>query len=192
MILMMADKLLEKIRDLQFLSVESEQQLLAKVKLRRLKKNELLLREGQPCKHVYFVQSGCIKSVLNDDGKEVNLNFTLANGFITNLKSLRESSPSAYNIQACEPSVVWAFNKDNLFELYKQSEEISGFGRNLLEQLLVEQEDHANIFKLKNPAERYDHIMKNNPQLLQKISLTQLSSYLGISRETLSRIRKIK
>lgn len=188
----MADKLLKKIRDLQFLSAESEQQLLAKVKPHRLKKNELLLREGQSCKHVYFVQSGCIKSVLYDDGKEVNLNFTLENGFITNLKSLRESLPSAYNILACESSVVWTFSKDDLFELYKLSEEISSFGRNLLEQLLVEQEDHANIFKLKNPAERYNHIVKNNPQLLQKISLTQLSSYLAISRETLSRIRKIK
>ena len=79
-----------------------------------------------------------------------------------------------------------------MFELYERSAEISNFGRVLLEQLLIEQEDYANFMKVNSPAERYAYTLKYRPELLQKISLTQLASYLGMSRESISRARKTK
>lgn len=186
----MSNRLIEKIRGLQSFSLDSELELLAQTKIRKLEKHDLLLFTGDVCKNIYYVESGCFKSVLNEDGKEINLSFCLEDNFITNLKSLRNGTPSEYDIKACEPCLVWSFSKDSLLNLYKDSEEIASFGRNLLEQLLVEQEDHSNLFKIKNPAERYQYMVKNYPLLLQKITLTELSSYLGISRETVSRIRK--
>jgi len=157
---------------------------------KELKKAEVLLHESQVCKHVYYVESGYLKAIHNNDGKEVSLSFTFPGSFTTTLRSLRTGVPSGYNIQACKPAIVWKLEKDKLFGLYAQSLEISTFGRDLLELLLIAQEEHTNIFKLNTPAERYQYVLKHNPELLQKVSLTDLASYLAISRETLSRIRK--
>ena len=110
--------------------------------------------------------------------------------FTTNLKSLRTAEPSENTIQAGDNSIVYEFDKDKLLELYKVSAEIESFGRKLLEHLLIAQEEHLNLFKLYTPTERYQYLQKNKPDILQRVSLSQLSSYLGVARETLSRIRK--
>lgn len=139
----MSVKLIEKIKGIQPLSIESEQKLLSRVKLARFKKHDLLLNAGRPCRKVYYIEKGFARSLTYVDGKEINLNFTLADNFVTNLNSLRNGTPSAYTIGVCEPSVIWSFSKDDLLELYKESAEIVNFGRNLLEQLLIEQEEQA-------------------------------------------------
>ncbi len=144
-------------------------------------------------RHIYFVESGYLKCCLyNKDGKEINLQFALENTFITNLKSLRTGAPSEYTILAGEPSTLWTFDKEDLLRLYGLSPEIESFGRRLLESLLIAQEEHGNLFKLHTPLERYHYLVQHQPELIQRVSLSQLSSYLGIARETLSRIRKQK
>ena len=179
-----------KINELITLTDTGKSLLLTIIKHRQVAKNEYLLQEGQICRHIYFIESGCLRTFYNKDGKEINLNFALANNFTTNLKSLRTGSVSGQNIQAIEPASVIEFDKQALFELYQQSNEITSLGRILLELLLMEQEEHTHIFKLLTPKERYHYLEKNNPELLQKVSLSQLATYLGVSRETLSRIRK--
>ena len=94
------------------------------------------------------------------------------------------------SIQAGEFTTIYEFDKDKLLELYNVSAEIESFGRKLLEQLLIAYEEHANLFKIYSPTERYQYLRTNEPEMLQRLSLSQLSSYLGIARETLSRIRK--
>ncbi|SFE44077.1 cAMP-binding domain of CRP or a regulatory subunit of cAMP-dependent protein kinases [Chitinophaga sp. CF118] len=180
-----------KIRSIAAISQESLSMLVQEIQLMHISKNEMLLTEGQFCKHVYFVEKGGIRTFMhNNDMKEINVNFTFDNSFTTELKSLRTSTPSAFFMQALEDTTVWLFEKDVLLALYAQSHEISNFGRSLLEQLLMEQEEHANMFKLQTPAERYQYLYDHQPAMLQRISLTHLASYLGISRETLSRIRR--
>lgn len=173
-----------------YMSEESKSLLYRLGRRKKVKKNEFLLREGQYCHQIYFVESGLVRTWFNKEGREINLNFVPENNFVTNLKSIRDQTPSENNISALESSVVLDFEKMELLNLYECSKEIALFGRNLLEGLLQAQEEHTNLFKLHTPAERYRHFGANNPQLLQRITLTQLSSYLGISRETLSRIRR--
>ncbi len=160
------------------------------VKVRRLAKNELLLREGQYCNALYFVASGMLRSWHNKDGQSINLHFALENTCTTNLQQLRSGLPSEHNIQASEASVVLVIEKDALMQLYGLSPEISEWGRAILEMLLDEQEQQARMFRLQSAKERYDFLAARHPHLLQRVSLTQLSSYLGISRETMSRIRR--
>lgn len=188
----MSDKFLRKVNSLKSLSADALQAFMSKMNLQHVKRNGLLLSEGEKCTRIYFVENGCFRSVLYKDGKEINLSFALETEFVTNLRSLREESPSEYYIKACEQSTVWSFAKSDMLQLYREYPELNDFGRILLEQLLMEQEDHANILKVYTPAEHYAHIMSTTPELLQKVSLTQLSSYLGISRESLSRIRKAR
>tara|TARA_R110000868_G_scaffold162330_1_gene393524 strand:- start:252 stop:842 length:591 start_codon:yes stop_codon:yes gene_type:complete len=157
---------------------------------RHLAKGELVLKKGQICKTVVFVEKGYLRTFIEKDGKEINSLFSFEGCFTTNLKSLRTSTASETTIQAGEPSTIYEFDKDALLELYKVWPEIELFGKKLLEQLLIAQEEHLNLFKIYSPAERYQYLLVNKPEIFQRISLSQLSSYLGIARETLSRIRK--
>ena len=136
------------------------------------------------------MEKGYLRTYMDKDGLDINTDFTFENNFITNLKSLRSSLPSETTIQAGEASIVYEFDKDVLSELYKASPEIESFGRKLVEQLLIMQEEHTNLFKLFTPTGRYNYLLLNKPQIIQRVSISQLSSYLGIARETLSRIRK--
>jgi CRP-like cAMP-binding protein len=157
-----------------------------------VKKKKNILSEGQVCKGIYFVESGYLRMFAHKDGLEINTGFVFENDFATNLKSLRLAAPSDTTIQAGEDSILYVFEKGTLLGLYNESPEIGSFGRMLLEQLLMAQEEHANLFKIFTPAERYKYLQTNHPQLLQRVSLSQIASYLGVARETLSRIRKIK
>lgn len=156
------------------------------------KKNELLLKEGQVCNSIYFITSGICKSCYNLDGKEINTAFYFENDFATNIQSLRTSLKSEYNIKACEKTKTIALDKTGLLEAYKQSHQIETFGRKVLELIMAKQEEHSNSFKLLTPKHRFDDLVSKHPDLLQRVSLTQIASYLGISRETLSRFRAIK
>jgi len=158
----------------------------------RLAKNTPVLRESEVCNAIFFVSSGYCKSVYNRDGKLVNAAFNFENSFATNLKSLKEGTPSEYDILAGEKSVVLRLDKIKLLNAYKQSHEIESFGRKVLEIINLQQESELNSFKLLTPKERFLELTINHPDILQRVSLTQLASYLGVSRETVSRFRAIK
>jgi CRP-like cAMP-binding protein len=181
-----------KITALTEISVSSLDKLFEIANQRQATKEQIILRHGQVCKTILFVENGYLRTFINKDGREINTAFTLEGNFTTNLKSLRSATSSDTTIQAEEPTTIYEFDKGKLLELYKVSAEIESFGRKLLEQLLVDQEEHANLFKIYSPTERYRYLQANKPDMLQRISLSQLASYLGIARETLSRIRKNK
>jgi CRP-like cAMP-binding protein len=172
------------------ISISSLDKLFEIANKRKIAKGQIILKQAQICKTIMFVEKGHLRTFIDKDGTEINTNFTFEGNFTTNLKSLRSSFPSDTCIQAGEISTIYEFEKDKLLELYKVSAEIESFGRKLLEQLLIAQEEHTNLFKIYSPAERYKYLLTNNPEILQRISLSQLASYLGIARETLSRIRK--
>jgi CRP-like cAMP-binding protein len=182
--------LYKRIIELTPLSQESVEKLFEATSERKVSKGEIILREGQICRKIVFVEEGYLRTFIVKDGLDINTDFTFESNFTTNLKSLRSSLPSETTIQAGEATVVFEFDKDQLLELYKESPEIESFGRKLLEQLLIMQEEHTTLFKLFTPTERYNYLLRYKPQIIQRVSLSQLSSYLGIARETLSRIRK--
>lgn len=160
------------------------------ITIKQIKKHENILNQGMICQNIFFVENGYLRIYTDKDGKEINTDFILENSFTTNLKSLRLAIPSDTTFQAGELSTIYEFDKDKLLALYKENPEIESFGRKLLEQLLIAQEEHANLFKIFKPEERYKYLQTNKPELLQRVSLSQISSYIGIARETLSRIRK--
>ena len=182
--------LLKRITCLTEISASSLERLFAIASHRPLKKGEAVLRPGQICKTIVFVEKGYLRTFIDKDGTEINIDFTFEGGFTTNLKSLRSASASETSIQAGEATTIYEFDKDKLLELYKASAEIESFGRKLLEQLLIALEEHTNLFKIYSPKDRYLYLEKNRSEILQRVSLSQLSSYLGIARETLSRIRR--
>ncbi len=184
--------LYKKITGLTEISVSSLDRLFEIAAQRQFVKGQTILKAGQICNSIVFVENGYLRTFIDKDGTEINTDFTFEGNFTTNLKSLRSSSPSDTTIHAEEPVSIYEFDKDKLLALYKVSAEIESFGRKLLEQLLIAQEEHTNLFKIYSPAERYQYLRNSRPQMLQRVSLLQLASYLGVARETLSRIRKNK
>jgi CRP-like cAMP-binding protein len=184
--------LYKKITDLTEISASGFDKLFEIANQRQFTKGEIILKQGQICKTIMFVEKGYLRTFIDKDGTEINTDFTFEGNFTTNLKSLRSASPAGNSIQAGEITTIYEFDKDKLLELYNVSAEIESFGRKVLEQLLIAQEEHSSLFKIYSPAERYQYLQANKPEILQRISLSQLSSYLGIARETLSRIRKNK
>ncbi len=155
-------------------------------------RNEQILKEGQICSSIFFISSGLCKSYYNKDGKEINTAFYFENDFATNIKSLTTSSKSEYAIKTCEKTNVVRLDKRKLLDAYTKSHQIETFGRKVLELITAKQEEHLESFKLLTPKQRFDNLVAKHPDFLQRVSLSQTASYLGISRETLSRFRAVK
>lgn len=154
-----------------------------------IKKGEFLLKDGEFCNAVFFINNGYCKTFHNKDGREINTAFYFENDFATNTKSLTKNLRSDYSIQACENLSVVKFDKSRLLEAYKKSQQIETLGRKILESVVAKQEEHSDLFKLLTAKERYEYLQNNQPEMIKRISSTQIASYLGISRETLSRFR---
>ena len=183
------DTLKKYIESITDLSQESWDLLSACLIVKKFKKNELLLKEGEVCKAIFFISEGICKSCVYRDGNEINTAFYFENDFATNITSLRNSTKSEYSIKACEKVIAVSIDKEKLLAAYSQSHQIETFGRKVLELIMAKQIEHADSFKILTPKQRYDRLVAKQPDLLQRVSLTQIASYLGISRETLSRFR---
>ncbi len=184
------EKLLNYIHSLTDFSEQSWQILLPVLTRMEVKKGTHLLTEGNVCNTLFYIEEGYCRSYHVKNGAEKNTAFFFENDIATNIASFGSGEPSAYFIQACEPLAVVAFDKTRLMETSKLSLEIETLGRKCVRAFAVKQEEQSNLFKLYTAQERYDYIERNHPHMLQRVSLTLLSSYLGVARETLSRIRK--
>ena len=156
---------------------------------RQLKKGEALLKEGDVCRGFYLVEQGYLRTWYDKDGVTINLNFTLEGEFTTNIKSFNTREGSEFTIEAGEDTHIWVFDLDVIRNEFDSHTQIILFIRRVAVHLLLASEEHNKLFKMYTPTERYRYIEKNNPRLLQRISLSQIASYLGVTRETLSRIR---
>jgi CRP-like cAMP-binding protein len=174
------------------LSDEATSLLMHHTKSRELKKGEAILKEGEVCRAFYFVENGYLRTYYNKDGVVINLNFTFEGQFTANLKSIKSRKGSEYTIEAGEDTKLWIFNLDGIPDKIKSSSPVNIFIRRLAIRLLLASEEHSNLFKMYTPIERYRYLEKNNPALLQRISLSQIASYIGVARETLSRLRSKK
>src|SRR5215212_9360153 len=125
----------KKITDLTEISVSSLDKIFETATQRRFAKGAILLKQGQVCRTIVFVEKGYLRTFIDKDGTEINTDFTFEGNFTTNLKSLRSASSADTTIQAGETTTIYEFDKDNLLELYKISAEIESFGRKILEQL---------------------------------------------------------
>lgn len=184
------EQLLNYIHALTDFPEQNWQILLPVLTRTEVKKGTHLLKEGDICNTLFFVEKGYCRSYHVKEGVEKNTAFFFENDIATNIASFGSGEPSVYFIQACEPLTVVAFDKIKLMEASRLSPEIETLGRKCIRTFAVKQEQQANLFKLYTAQERYEYIEHNYPHMLQRVSLTLLSSYLGVARETLSRIRK--
>lgn len=184
------DNLLKYSRSLTTFSDESWNLLQPALTKKEFKKGDFLLRQGQVCNSLFYIDSGYCKSYYEIDGVFKNTGFFFENEIATNINSFGSGQKSEFNIVACEPLTSIVFDKDKLFQAAKQASEIETLGRNCIRTFATKQEEFSNLFKLYSAKQRLEYIETKYPEILQRVSLSQLASFLGVARETLSRIRK--
>jgi CRP-like cAMP-binding protein len=122
------------------------------------KKGQPLLKEGDICQKIFFVDNGYLRTYHTHDGLEINTGLHFEGSFITSLKSLLTGAPSTSFIAAAEPALVYVFTKEKMMTLYAQSPPILDFGKRLLENIAIQQEEHLDLFKLYSAEQRFRHI----------------------------------
>ena len=180
----------EYISQVSALTPAGLEQLLHIAQSKKLKKGQSLLKRGEVCEAYYLVETGFLSAVYYTDQIVTHANFIFEGSFTCDLQSMKEQIPSLVSIEAGEDAMIWQFDSKILFESSMSAPEIMLFTRRLISRLQVESAEYENLIKLNKPAERYLYIENNNPELLQRMSTSQMASYLGITRDTLSRIRK--
>lgn len=156
---------------------------------RILKKGAVVLREGEICTAFYFVEKGHLRTHFNKDGVDINLHFHLDGDITSDYKNGKIGKPSEFTITAGENSEIWILDRKTLEQLCYADPEIMSFGKKLVFRLLMDLTSQGLIFRIYSPRERYNYLRENHPKLLQRVSLSNLASYLGMTRRTLTRIR---
>lgn len=154
-----------------------------------LGKNELLLREGQICRHLYFLETGALRGFYNLEGKEITHWFGFEKDFVTSFHSFITGEPAVENIQLLEGSILWAISKDTLTELLNKHHEIERLVRIAYEKYYIRLEERFVNAQFKTAKELYENLLQQTPYIIERVPLGFIASYLGISQETLSRIR---
>ena len=154
-----------------------------------LPKNEILVREGKVCRHLYFLEQGALRGYYLLDGKEITHWFGFENDFVTSFHSFITEERSVENIQLLEGSVLWSITKEKLTSLFNQYHEIERLVRIAYEKYYIRLEERFVNAQFKTAAELYESLLLRTPHILERVPLGMIASYLGISQETLSRIR---
>ncbi|MFT3796012.1 Crp/Fnr family transcriptional regulator [Flavobacterium sp.] len=156
-----------------------------------VKKDTNLLQQGQVCKHVYFVESGFFRMFYVDyKGNEINARFAKPNDFMVDFVSFITKTPSQYHWRAMEDSTIIALDYEEIEKAYELYPKWQKFGRLIAEWSYIQIMQREEMLHFQTPEERYETLLKTQPYLFNLVSQNQLSSYIGIKPESLSRLRK--
>ncbi|MGI4874490.1 MAG: Crp/Fnr family transcriptional regulator [Janthinobacterium lividum] len=148
-----------------------------------------LLQPGQVARRVYFVEAGLVRGYALHEGREVSSWFMREGDFVISVVSFFTQTPSTEYLELLEDSVVHAISHDDLHRLYREFPEFNLFGRVLTERYYVQSEQRAYQLRALPAAERYATLLREFPQVFQRVAGKHIASYLGVAAETLSRLR---
>lgn len=183
------DSLFSKIDGIHNLKQDAKEAFSSRCKRKELKKGEFLQREGDTCKNIYFLESGAIRGFYYLEDKEITHWFAFENDFVTSFHSFITIKPAVENLDAMEDAILWSMSKQALDELFDEYPAIERLMRKAYEKYYIRLEERYVNAQFKTATQRYEELMESNSHILQRVPLGYVASFLGISQETLSRIR---
>ena len=155
---------------------------------RSIKKGTILLKEGQKSQDEYFILKGCIRKYYIKNGEEKTT------GFFTEMESLIPNciiskAPSEYYISCVEDTILTITNPNMGVEINTKFPRFEVMCRMFSEELLAKEQINFDEFKISSPEQRYQNLLQNRPDLIQRVPQYQLASYLGMKPQSLSRLR---
>jgi len=156
---------------------------------RTLQKKEFLLQDNKVCNFIAFIATGSIRHFHIKEGIEKTCDISFDNAWVTDFQSFTYGTLGKMNLQAMETSTVFLIRKQSLNSLYKDCSKYETFGRLMAEQVAQRATEIAMSLSSDKPEERFQHLIKSRPDLFQRIPQKYIANFLGISPESLSRIR---
>jgi CRP/FNR family transcriptional regulator, anaerobic regulatory protein len=186
----MQKQIIESIKSFVLLSKAEEAAFENILELKQFKKKDYLLQEGKVCNKISFINSGCMRLFYNIEGIENTVQFFFADSWYTDYASFLTEQPSIENMQALENCEVVQFKKEDLYKLFNLYPIFDRVGRVMAENAYLSLSQLNKMLTNEEPTERYLNLIKQRPDVVEKIPQHYIASYLGIKPESLSRIRK--
>ena len=180
---------LQYLESVIYVSEELKKELLSVSENKSVKKGEIILNAGERCADLFFIQKGLLRGFYFNEEKEITNWFAQQGEFATCFYSFIVQGSSVETIQALENSELIQLSYSDLQSLYKKFPETERIGRILTETYYIKLEERLLSIQFKSAKERYQNLLTTKSELLKRASLGQIASYLGITQETLSRIR---
>ncbi len=173
------------------ISLDGDAHFQSYLKIKELGKKEYLLQEGNLCTSRYFVTRGCLRLYYIDPkGNEQIIHFGIENWWITDYDSLINNTPSRIYIQAIEPTEVLELRESDLAEIYRKVPGTERLFRIVMERTYIAIQKRMEYMFSLSSEEMYRTFIKANPKFVQRVPQYMLASYLGITPEYLSALRK--
>ncbi len=186
---MAIEKLLKHIAGYHHLSTGAQQAIHSCFEEVVLSKGQHLISDGTICRHLYFLETGALRGFYHLDGKEITHWFAFENDFVTSFHSFITGQPAVETIKLLEGSILWAISKERLTQLLNQHHDIERLLRIAYEKYYLRLEERFVNSQFKTAAERYQTLLTQTPHIIERVPLGYIASFLGISSETLSRVR---
>lgn len=180
---------IKEIKKIAELSSETEDMLGQQLQTHSYSKGKLLLKEGEICRRVWFIDQGAARVYYLNEDKEVTDWIGLENSFILSIPSFFLQTPSQKIIELLEDSRLSSISYQSLEQLYSQSHTLERMGRKIANFALMLMSKRVEEVLFKTSMERYEILLRNHPEILRRIPLKIVASYLGMTQETLSRMR---
>jgi CRP-like cAMP-binding protein len=159
--------------------------------LKKIKKKQYFLQEGEICDHIGFVVKGAFRQFFVDGkGGENVIYLFIENYWISDIESVTKQTPTKYNIQAWEDSELLVIKRADLLELMKKIPAFIEMFRLLHEMICISNQRRLSSAISKNADKQYEELSKNYPKFIERFPQHIIASFLGITKETLSRVRK--
>lgn len=156
---------------------------------RKCKKGEVLLKEGEVCTCMRYVEKGMIRQFYIKYEKELTEHLSYEGGMVICLESYLKTEPTRLMIEALEPTIFWEIDKKRIDALALERADIGVWYRKVFETSLIESQVKADILRFEPAHERYARLLKRHPEILRRVPLIYIASFLQMTPETLSRVR---
>lgn len=158
--------------------------------LTRIKKKDFLLQDGKVCNFIGFIDKGTIRHFHIKEGIEKTCDISFENSWVTDFQSFTHNTSCRMNLQAMEDTTVFIIRKENLYKLYSECYKYETFGRLMAEQVAQRATEIAMSLSSDKPEERFQNLVRKQPDLFQRVPQKYIANFLGVSPESLSRIQK--
>lgn len=152
-------------------------------------KGEKILQEGEICRNISYIERGLIRQFYFKNGKEVTEHLGIDHSIFMCIESLFKEEPTRLQVEALEPTLVYALPKARLEAAAMRNVNIQMLYRKILEESLIQSQIHADLVRFESAPNRYKRLCDLNPQVVLRAPLTYIANYLQMTPETLSRIR---
>ena len=188
---MSSQKLIQFFRNSNLVSPKAAEEIASTFSPKEIKKNGFLFKEGRVCDEYFFLENGFIRAFANDiEGNDVTTGFYSNNHVVFEVSSFFNRTVSKENFQAIVDCEGWSITYEQLNKLFHSMHEFRDFGRSILVKGFSSLKIRMLSMITETAEQRYDTLLKTNPEIFQQAALKHIASYLGITDTSLSRIRK--